>query len=324
MITVVCPVFNEEKDIKKLLEFLISSAPAKKEIIFIDGGSNDNTINIINEWATKSSNIQLLHNTKKFVPYALNLAIKNSTGDPIIRLDAHTEYSTDYFQKILECFEETNADIVGGPMLKKGVSSFQKAVAYCTSCIFGIGDSKIHKENYSGPSDHVYLGAWKRELFSQVGYFDEKLLRNQDDEFHYRAKSFGKSIYLSSTIKSHYHPRNTYKKLFIQYFQYGLFKPIVLKKIKSGIKIRHLMPAVFVIYLLTLPLWISFNIWALPLIAYIVLNLFFSSKSNLIIKSKIYSLIIFPIIHFAYGFGFIIGSFDLLTRRFELIIAKKF
>ena len=61
-------------------------------------------------------------NPNKYVPFALNIGIQNSKGDPIIRLDAHTVYSKDYCTKILEVFEETNADIVGGPMIKKGKS----------------------------------------------------------------------------------------------------------------------------------------------------------------------------------------------------------
>ena len=36
------------------------------------------------------------------MPYALNIGIKNSNGDPIIRLDAHTEYAEDYFEQIIK------------------------------------------------------------------------------------------------------------------------------------------------------------------------------------------------------------------------------
>lgn len=319
MITLICPVLNEEKYINNILTFFFESGPSDKEIYFIDGGSNDNTVSVINVVANKYPNVHLIHNPKKFVPFALNLGINKSKGDPIIRLDAHTVYSNDYCMKILEVFDETNADIVGGPMRKRGETPFQKAVSYCTSSLFGIGNSKIHNENYSGSSDHVYLGAWKRELFSEIGYFDESLIRNQDDEFHYRAKSRGKTIFLSSKIKSEYYPRKSIKKLFIQYFQYGLFKPKVLKKIKSEIKIRHLIPSIFVFYLISFPIWYASIFLTLPFFIYILLLVIFSVISNLSWSSKIQCMPIFIAIHIAYGTGFIIGMLGLknTTRLFS-------
>lgn len=308
MITVICPVYNEEEYIENVLKFFIDAQPEDKELILVDGGSTDRTVEIIEKWADKFSNIRILQNKNKFVPYALNLAIKNSNGDPIIRLDAHTIYEKNYFEKILETFEKTNADIVGGPMRKIGFTDFQKAVAYATSSPFGIGDSKIHKSDYNGESDHVYLGAWKRKLFDEIGYFDEKLIRNQDDEFHYRAKSFGKKIYLSSEIISYYFPRKTFRSLFKQYFEYGLFKPIVLKKIKSEIKLRHLIPALFAIYILLLPLIVLLNkFFLIPLLIYFLLSFIFTFQSKENFKRKLLIFVLFPIIHFAYGFGSILG-----------------
>ncbi|MFN3694948.1 MAG: glycosyltransferase [Ignavibacterium sp.] len=170
MITVICPVYNEEEYIENVLRFFIESKPEDKELILVDGGSTDRTIEIISEWIKNHKNIRLLHNKNRYVPFALNLAIKNSTGDPIIRLDAHTIYEKNYFEKIIETFNKTSADIVGGPMRKIGESEFQLAVAYATTSVFGIGDSKIHKIDYSGESDHVYLGAWRRKIFDDIGF----------------------------------------------------------------------------------------------------------------------------------------------------------
>lgn len=317
MITVICPVYNEEEYIENVLRFFIESKPEDKELILVDGGSTDRTIEIISEWIKNYENIRLLHNKNKYVPFALNLAIKNSQGDPIIRLDAHTIYEKDYFIKILETFEKTNADIVGGPMRKIGKTEFQLAVAYATTTVFGIGDSKIHKIDYSGESDHVYLGAWRRKIFEDIGYFDEKLVRNQDDEFHYRAKSFGKKIYLSSEIVSYYYPRKTLLGLFKQYFQYGYYKPFVMQKIKSEIKLRHLIPALFAGYLLSLPILLFINIlFVIPLLLYFLINLIFTLQNKGSLTQKFLLFLIYPIIHFAYGLGSILGIGKIFKKCF--------
>jgi glycosyltransferase involved in cell wall biosynthesis len=308
MITVVCPVYNEEEHIEEVLNFFVNSKPEDKELIIIDGGSGDKTVEIVKKWIEHHPNIKLLKNPNRYVPFALNLAIQNSLGDPIIRLDAHTKYSSDYFEKILETFEKTNADIVGGPMIKKGVTDFQKAAAFVTSSPFGIGDSKIHKQDYDGYSDHVYLGAWKRSLFNDIGYFDERLVRNQDDEFHYRAKSLGKKIYLSSSIKSQYFPRKDFRSIFKQYFQYGYYKPLVLKKIKSEIKLRHLVPMLFTVYLISLtPLIMLDWLFILPLVIYLIIDLVIVMKMSNSLKVKFLALLLFPTIHIAYGLGFLLG-----------------
>ena len=309
MITVICPTYNESKFIEQIIRFFLNAKPDDKELLIVDGGSGDGTREIIKEWQSKHNNIKLIDNPDKYVPFALNKAIKMSSGDPVIRLDAHTEFADDYFEKIIETFNITGADAVGGPMRAVGKSNFQKAVAYATGTVFGVGDSKIHLENYAGESDHVYLGAWKRRLFEKIGFFDERLLRNQDDEFHYRAKSMGKKIFMNPDIKSFYYPRDSIKKLVSQYYQYGLFKPLVLKKIKSEIKLRHLIPSVFCIYIIGLPVSYFSVLYLLPLLVYMLLNLYFSVGIDHKLIISILSLIIYPAIHISYGWGFITGLF---------------
>ena len=315
MITVLCPTYNEAEYIEKVLKFFINSSPSGKELLLIDGGSTDGTKRIINEWTNKYSNIRLLENENKYVPFALNIGIKNSNGDPIIRLDAHTEYAEDYFEQIIKTFNDTGADIVGGPMNAVGKTNFHIAVAQATSTVFGVGDSKIHKGRYKGESNHVYLGAWRRKLFDEIGYFDERLKRNQDDEFHYRARSLGKRIYLNPEIKSYYYPRSSLSKLINQYFQYGLFKPVVLRKIKSEIKLRHLIPSLFSIYILSLSLAYLSKFYLLPLMIYMFTDLIFSLKQKNGIKIVVYSMLIYPSIHLSYGIGFLAGLFKLIGKK---------
>jgi len=309
LLSVICPTFNEANHIAKVLDFFVNAKPVEKELIITDGGSSDATRQIISEWSQKHSNIRLIDNPQKYVPFGLNLAIKASTGNPVIRIDAHSDYAPDYFEKILETFESTGADIVGGPYLTAGKTTFQLAVAAAISNPFGIGNSKAHDANYKGFTDSVPYGAWKRELFEQVGYFDERLIRNQDDEFNYRAKSLGKKIYLNPEIKFWYYPRTTISRLFRQYFEYGIYKPLVLKKVKSEIKFRHIIPSIFVIYLIALPVAIFSNIFLIPLFFYFFIDLLVSLTSKGNFKIKIWSVLVYPAIHISYGTGAIIGMF---------------
>jgi glycosyltransferase involved in cell wall biosynthesis len=318
LISIICPLRNERNGIPELLDFVIKALPLEKEIIMVDGCSTDGTREIIETFIEKQPEVILLENADKIVPHALNLGIKVAKGKYIVRLDAHTEYAADYFLKIIDTFENTGAEIVGGPMRAVGESAFQRAVAVCTSTSFGIGDSKFHHENYKGYADSVYLGAWRKEIFETTGMFDEQLKRNQDDEFHYRSRSLGIKIFLNPEIKAWYYPRGTVKLLSKQYFQYGLFKPLVLKKVKSEIKIRHLVPPVFVLYLIATLIIILdtynhsdyiYSTISIPFITYILLNLYFSIKSQKLFTDIPSSLLVYPLLHLSYGVGFILGLF---------------
>jgi len=315
LISVICPTYNEESYIESILSFFVNSKPDNKELLIIDGGSSDKTKEIVQRWILKYQNIKLINNQYKIVPHALNIGIKESNADFIVRIDAHSKYSEDYFLKIIETFEKTGADIVGGPTRVAYNTDFQKAVAYAITSSLGVGDSKVHNIEYNGYSDHVTFGAWKKEIFIEVGYFDEQLIRNQDDEFHYRAKSKGKKIYLSSEIKLWYYPRKNLSDLFKQYFQYGYYKPLVLKKVKSEIKVRHLIPSLFSLYILSLPVIYLNWLWIIPAIIYLLLTSFTIFKSGLSKNQKLKSFLVYPAIHFGYGFGFIFGINKIFSKR---------
>ncbi|WKZ61640.1 MAG: glycosyltransferase family 2 protein [Cyclobacteriaceae bacterium] len=313
LISVICPILNEAEHIQSLIDFFINSLPDEKELFLVDGGSTDGTLEIIGKNQEHHPEIHLLHNAKKVVPYALNLAIPNCVGKFIVRLDGHSVYSDDYFVKILETFARSGADIVGGPTRTRYKTSLQEAIAFSVTHPLGIGGSRVHDEKYEGFTDSVTFGAWKREVFEAVGLFDTQLVRNQDDEFHYRTKSLGFKIYQSPSIKLYYFPRSSITSLFKQYFQYGYYKPLVLRKVKSETKMRHLVPSIFVLYLLSL-IGIHSFLYFIPLILYLllILSVSFASKKKWLVKLKI--LIAIPCVHVAYGSGFLLGISKLFSK----------
>jgi GT2 family glycosyltransferase len=185
----------------------------------------------------------------------------------------------------------------------------QNAIGYATSTMFGVGNSSFHFENFEGFTDSVYLGAWKKKIFEKTGLFDTSFKRNQDDEFHYRSKSMGFTVYQDPTIKLYYHPRKNLKLLFKQYYQYGFYKPMVLKKVKSAINLRHIIPSLFVIYLATLPFFLLGGLYfmALPFLAYLLSAIGFALASKRNLKEIFIIPAIYITLHIAYGAGFIAG-----------------
>src|SRR3989344_2956327 len=89
-ISIVIPCRNEEQFIGRCLESILANDYPKEsfEVLIIDGDSEDNTRHIISKYATKEPYMRLLDNPGKMQNLALNIGIRNSKGDIIMRMDA--------------------------------------------------------------------------------------------------------------------------------------------------------------------------------------------------------------------------------------------
>ena len=311
-VSVIIPILNEEKYIEKcIMSVLNQDFPIENlELILIDGMSDDKTVQIIKEYMEKYKFIKLIFNPEKTVQYALNAGIKAACGEIIVRMDAHSEYAEDYVSKCVQYLKNTDAINVGGPMIAVGKGGLQNVIAAAYHSKFALGGGKNHEEGYEGYADTVFLGAFKREDILKLGMYDERLPRSEDDDLNFRIIESGEKIYITPEIKSRYYPRGSYKSLFKQYYEYGLWKVAVIKKHKKPARISHLVPMVFVAFLLLCliaPLKFTFPV----LLLYLLLNFYFSFTNPRVSKlsDKLRLMLVHSIIHIAYGVGFWVGIF---------------
>lgn len=328
MLSVICPIYNEEKYIAKCIESLLLQDYPKEdlEILLVDGMSTDKTREIIKTYAEKYPFIKLLDNPMKIVPYAMNAGIKASKGEIIIRLDGHVEYPTNYFSALVKHLKDLDADNVGAlcETLPCGPSAKEYAIAEALSSSFGMGNSyfRIGCDEIR-QVDTVPFGCFKREVFDKVGLYDNELVRNQDDELNGRITKNGGKIYLIPNIVTKYYARDKISKVGRMFYQYGLFKPLVNKKLGSPATVRQFFPLLFVHGLIIGAILSCFStlivfIYTTVLVLYLIFSLVFTFKS---IKNthKIGLLIFQPLtyftIHICYGWGYIVGIFKILFHR---------
>ena len=88
-VSVICPVFNEERFIEACLVSIIEQDyPLDHlEVLCVDGRSTDHTVDIIKRYMKDYPFIKLLDNPERIVPYALNRGLEAATGEVIMRLD---------------------------------------------------------------------------------------------------------------------------------------------------------------------------------------------------------------------------------------------
>jgi succinoglycan biosynthesis protein ExoA len=247
LVSVVIPMRNEAGSIGTLLDGVLGQDyPADRlEILVVDGDSSDDSAAVVARYAARDPRVRLLHNPRRIVPTALNIAIRAARGDVICRIDGHTRIAPDYVRVGVDTLQRTGADNVGGPMHAVGGGWFGDAVAAATSSRFGIG-SYFHFGTAEREVDTVYLGMWPRDVFERVGLFDEELVRNQDDEFNYRLRKAGGRIVLTPAMRSWYQNRQSVAGLVRQYYQYGQWKVRVLQKHPRQMSWRHFVPPLFV------------------------------------------------------------------------------
>jgi hypothetical protein len=80
--------------------------------------------------------------------------------------------------------------------------------------------------------------------------YDTDLIRNQDDEFNGRIIKNGGKIYLLPEVEIKYFARDKISKVRKMFYQYGLYKPLVNKKLGSPATIRQFFPLFFVLFLM--------------------------------------------------------------------------
>jgi succinoglycan biosynthesis protein ExoA len=246
-VSIVIPMRNEATTIAALLDGVLEQdyPPERFEVLVVDGASTDGSAAVVEGYGRRDPRVRLLHNPRRIVPTALNVAIRAARGDVICRIDGHTRVATDYVRMGAEALRRTGADNVGGPMQAVGGGWFGDAVAAATSSRFGIG-SYFHYGTEERQVDTVYLGMWPRRVFAQVGLFDEELVRNQDDEFNYRLRKAGGRVLITPTMRSWYQNRQTITGLLRQYYEYGHWKVRVLQKHPRQMSWRHFVPPTFV------------------------------------------------------------------------------
>ena len=324
-ISVVMPVYNEEKYIENCIDsLLLQDYPKNRmEWIFVDGMSSDKTRILIDIYIKKYPElIKVLNNPNRTVPYAMNIGIKQAKGKYIIRLDAHADYSKDYISKCVYYLELTDADNVGGIAETKSKGFVGNAIAKMLSSRVGVGNSEFRTNGDSGYVDTVPFGAFRKDVFEKWGGYDERLTRNQDNEMNYRIRKNGGKIYLSSDIKLSYYCRDSIKGISDMAVKNGMWNVITMKLCPGSMGIRHFIPLVFLFSLIFLPIsGIFFRpfwwIFVAEMILYIVLDCVFSAKKADGLKEFLLLIILFPIFHITYGFGSLKGLLKLLSKKYR-------
>ena len=336
-VSVIVPCRQEAEYIERCIRSILANDyPANRiEVLVVEGASDDGTRAILERLAADQSSIRVIDNPAGTTPAALNRGLAEARGEWIVRMDVHTEYPTDYIRRLIGLSQREGAENVGGvwQTLPGGKGAVARAIAHALGHPLGVGNAHFRiGVTKLTEVDTVPFGCYPRRVFDRLGGFDEELVRNQDDEFNHRLRLNGGRILLTPEVCSRYYARRTLLGLARMYYQYGLFKPLVWRKLATVPTWRPLLPAIWVLGLL---LWPALA-WSWPLFAWggllwvgayagVLVAAILTAWRVLGPRSSLALGVVLPVLHGSYGLGIWMGlvRFVLLRRRVTATTASR-
>lgn len=244
----VMPVLNEADYLEEAVASILAQDYAgDKELVLALGPSTDETNLVAQRLAAQDSRITLVDNPQGRTPIALNLAIRNSTHPIVVRVDAHSELPAYYTKRGIETLNRVGAHDVGGLMDARGRKPLQRAIAAAYHSKFGFGGPAYHSGAPEGEAESAYLGIFRREVFEEVGYFDESMWRAQDWELCLRIRQAGHKVWFDPALKVGYYPRDNFRSLMKQSFASGTWRGEIARRFPEGKSLRHDLPPLLLV-----------------------------------------------------------------------------
>ena len=251
-ISIIVPCYNEEATIGLLLDALLCQTYPRPlmEVVIADALSQDRTRDVIAAFQQSHPDLEvhIKENARRSIPIGLNLAGKAACGEILVRLDAHCMPIPEYVERCVSDLEQGKGSVVGGVWsIQPGASGFiAEGIAQAAGHPLGVGDAMYRWGAAEGVADTVPFGAFRRDLFLELGGFDEGLLTNEDYEFYTRVRQRGGTVWLDPQIRCTYFARPTLPALAKQYWRYGFWKLQMLRRHPSTIRWRQALPPAFV------------------------------------------------------------------------------
>lgn len=306
-VSVISTVYNEELSIKELLNSLLSQSRKPDEIVIVDGGSSDNTTEIIEEYSKKGAPIKLIIEEGVNIARGRNIAIENASYDIIASTDAGCILDKEWLENMLCKFDE-NTDFVVGNIKACARTDFEKCIVEVMHT-----NADFNLESVTGQASST---AFRKSIWRTVGGYPEWLNTAEDTKFYLTAKNAGYKVKLAKDAIVYWKMRKNLRELFKQYYLYAKGNGEAGLTNRKNI-FNHLSEAFAPIFLLILlpflnlylyPVWLFLFLPSIRCYFRDGLKCYRSSKR---FKSSVYGSCIRLTVNHAWTFGLISGH----TRR---------
>jgi len=258
-ISLVIPVRNEERYLAATLDMVLEQDyPAERwEVLVVDGESTDGTRTIVERYADHNPHVRYLPNPNIWSSSARNVGVRAARGDIVVIIDGHCQIpDNQHLRSLARSFHDPSVDCVGRPQPQdiRRASRLQQAIAAARSSRLGHHpDSYIYADRAQIVPAHSVAIAYRRKVFDQVGYFDERFDACEDVEFNHRVDKASMRCLFEPAVSVVYHPRTSLHGLYRQLQRYGRGRVRLGRKHPETIGLKSFLPALWLVYMALLP-----------------------------------------------------------------------
>ena len=229
-VTVVVPVLDEEATVAGCLDALAAQDLAidRVEVLVVDGGSRDRTVELSRARLERVGFLraEVIASDDGSRPGNLNCGLARATGAVLCRVDARSRIPRHYLRRCRDVLQaRPDVSVVGGRQRAcvAGDSAVQVGIARALNNRWATGLSRYRRATESGPSDTVYLGAFRTDDLRTAGGWRTDLLVNEDFDLNRRMAQTG-LVWFDADLVVDYVPRDSLPALLRQYLEFGRSK----------------------------------------------------------------------------------------------------
>lgn len=181
LISIIIPVFNGERFVRKCIESTLIQTLSELQIIIVDDGSDDRTLEILNKLAAEDKRIMVIHQDNGGVSKARNVGLQAVAAEWVLFVDADDTIAPDYCASMLEAARFLEADVViAHPYIEKQpqndiLQEKEKLIQACLSY-----DEISYSFNIDAPWGKIFR---YRVICERHICFPENLIRSEDALF---------------------------------------------------------------------------------------------------------------------------------------------
>jgi glycosyltransferase involved in cell wall biosynthesis len=205
-VTVYSAVLNERASIDELVQSLLRQTHLPDEILFVDGGSKDGTLERLSQYESKHSIIRVIRAPGTNIAQARNIAFRNARGNVIASIDGGCVARPDWLERLLGALGN-DIDIVAGVYVADARTDWDSVIEE-----FFYPPPAALPDEWKEPSHRSVL--LRKRVWEELGPFPEYLYRSEDSWFNKRAEERGMRFRTARDAVVSWKPRANLKEVF--------------------------------------------------------------------------------------------------------------